>query len=134
MNNQFLGPMLGYLLVVLIVLAVIFLVLRELVCWYWKINEHIALLTEIRDLLAKGQSPTGSTSTAPMSGGGQYSAQRDRETTELAARKAEQERLDALKPQGHCPSCEAVIPLDSDVCPRCEAQFTGSAVWKVKPL
>ena len=55
MNSQFLGPMLGYILVVLIVLAVIFLVLRELVCWYWKINQHIALLTEIRDLLAAKQ-------------------------------------------------------------------------------
>jgi hypothetical protein len=33
------------------------LVFREVVCWYWKINQNIALLTEIRDLLAgKGTS------------------------------------------------------------------------------
>ncbi len=30
---------------------VMFLVLREVVCWYWKINRGIELLTEIRDLL-----------------------------------------------------------------------------------
>jgi len=45
--------MLGYLLFVGIVLAVIFLVCRELFCWYWKINQNVALLTEIRDLLAQ---------------------------------------------------------------------------------
>jgi hypothetical protein len=29
----------------------LFLLFREVVCWYWKINEGIALLSEIRDLL-----------------------------------------------------------------------------------
>lgn len=29
----------------------IFLVCREVVCWYWKINKTVELLTEIRDLL-----------------------------------------------------------------------------------
>ena len=28
---------------------VLFLVLRELFCWYWKINEMVKLLSEIRD-------------------------------------------------------------------------------------
>jgi hypothetical protein len=32
-------------------LLVLFLVFREVVCWYWKINVRIELLTEIRDLL-----------------------------------------------------------------------------------
>lgn len=30
---------------------VAFFVFREVVCWYWKINETIYLLEEIRDLL-----------------------------------------------------------------------------------
>jgi hypothetical protein len=46
------GSSLDVLLVALVVLIVIFLVCRELVCWYLKINRGIALLTEIRDLLA----------------------------------------------------------------------------------
>jgi hypothetical protein len=33
------------------VAVAIILLIRELVCWYWKINEGIVLLTEIRDLL-----------------------------------------------------------------------------------
>ncbi|MDO8787028.1 MAG: hypothetical protein Q7J42_03005 [Sulfuritalea sp.] len=60
MNNQFFPTaMLGYLLFIGIVLAVIVLVCRELVCWYWKINQNVALLTEIRDLLAAKQSSQG---------------------------------------------------------------------------
>ena len=56
MDSNVLGSMLGYMVVVLIVLTVIFLVLREFVCWYWKINQRVALLIEIRDLLATSKS------------------------------------------------------------------------------
>jgi hypothetical protein len=35
----------------ILVVLVIFFICRELVCWYWKINESITLLTEIRDAL-----------------------------------------------------------------------------------
>ena len=41
----------GSLLIVLIVVVVAFLICRELVCWYWKINETLSVLKEIRDLL-----------------------------------------------------------------------------------
>ena len=38
----------------MLVLSVVFmLLLREVWCWYWKINETTKLLTEIRDLLVK---------------------------------------------------------------------------------
>jgi len=38
-------------LITFLILAVIFLILREIMCWYWKINESISLLNEIRNLL-----------------------------------------------------------------------------------
>ena len=38
-------------LVILAILFLLFLIFRELVCWYWKINQSVALLTEIRDSL-----------------------------------------------------------------------------------
>jgi hypothetical protein len=38
---------------VLAIIIVVFIALREGVCWYWKINERVALLEEIRSLLAK---------------------------------------------------------------------------------
>jgi hypothetical protein len=47
--NQF-EPFVPMLMSFLFIL-VMFLVFREVVCWYWKINLRIELLTEIRDLL-----------------------------------------------------------------------------------
>jgi hypothetical protein len=38
--------------VVLVVGIGVILLIREIVCWYWKINRGLALLQEIRDLLA----------------------------------------------------------------------------------
>lgn len=41
-----------YLVGFVIVALMIFAAIRELLCWYWKINDRLALLTEIRDHLA----------------------------------------------------------------------------------
>ena len=63
------GNVLGTLVVVLVVLFIVFLILRELFCWYWKINESVGLLHEIRDLLAKNQAlsvPKGGQARAGM--------------------------------------------------------------------
>ena len=58
----------GGTLIFLICVVIIFLVFREVICWYWKINQNIALLTEIRDLLvAKGALPNGVASVAQQS-------------------------------------------------------------------
>ena len=46
------GNIIGTLAIFSVIVLVVFLVCREIVCWYWKINKSIALLTEIRDLLA----------------------------------------------------------------------------------
>lgn len=46
------------LLVIVLAVAILFLLLkwnRDLLCWYFKINESLAVLTEIRDLLAAQQ-------------------------------------------------------------------------------
>lgn len=45
-GNFFFGLMLT-----LVVIMIIFLICREIVCWYFKINERLAVLQEIRDLL-----------------------------------------------------------------------------------
>lgn len=46
-------PTLGIVIIVLVVLIVVFVLLRELNCWYWKINERITLMNEQNDLLRK---------------------------------------------------------------------------------
>jgi|GEM_PF-1971228 len=43
----------GQTIILLVVGLLIFLVLRELVMWYWKINERINLLTKISGSLSK---------------------------------------------------------------------------------
>jgi len=40
-----------YVLIGLAVLIAIYLILREVNCWYWKINERITLQTETNQLL-----------------------------------------------------------------------------------
>ena len=38
-------------IITLAILIALFLIFRQVVCWYWKINDRIELLTEIRDEL-----------------------------------------------------------------------------------
>ena len=40
-------------LLIIAIMILLFLLLREVVMWYWKINERIKLLKETNDLLAK---------------------------------------------------------------------------------
>ena len=49
---------------ILVGLLIIFLLSREIICWYWKINKGIALLTEIKDLLVKGANSSSSAGSA----------------------------------------------------------------------
>ncbi len=44
--ERFLPMLMSFLFII-----VMFLIFREVVCWYWKINIRIELLTEIRELL-----------------------------------------------------------------------------------
>jgi hypothetical protein len=46
-----LGALPTSLIIAALVLLLVFLVARGFICWYCKINQSIALLTEIRDLL-----------------------------------------------------------------------------------
>jgi len=42
----------GYLLIYLIVLVVVFLICREIVCWYWKIDKRLEVLKSIDNKLS----------------------------------------------------------------------------------
>ena len=46
-------------LIVLAIALFVFLLLREVNCWYFKINEGLACLREIKTLLENGQTPQG---------------------------------------------------------------------------
>jgi predicted RNA-binding Zn-ribbon protein involved in translation (DUF1610 family) len=55
-NDSVLNQYGQVLLVGIAIIVVVALIVRELVCWYWKQNKIVALLTEVRDLLASGMS------------------------------------------------------------------------------
>jgi hypothetical protein len=50
------GSIIGILIVVLVILFVIFMLMRELMCWYWKINEVVSLLKSIDNKLSSNSS------------------------------------------------------------------------------
>ena len=77
------GSIFGILAIFLVIVLVIFLVCREIFCWYWKINQRIALLTEIRDLLAG--SANLSTSPNPPKSIPSHEAQGNRTAAETLA-------------------------------------------------
>jgi hypothetical protein len=57
-------------LIYLLVVLVIFLICREIACWYFKINKTLAVLEEIRDLLKyPPQVAIGDSRTEPVIGG-----------------------------------------------------------------
>jgi uncharacterized RDD family membrane protein YckC len=47
---------------------------------------------------------------------------------------SEDERAYVLQPKGQCPNCDALIPLTSETCPKCQAMFGPKAAWNPKPL
>uniref|UniRef100_I2PXM5 Uncharacterized protein n=1 Tax=Desulfovibrio sp. U5L TaxID=596152 RepID=I2PXM5_9BACT len=47
------GGGIGAFLITLLILLVIFLVCREIVCWYWKINKAVELLERQNVLLER---------------------------------------------------------------------------------
>ena len=49
------GEFFQNILIIFLIFAVIFFILREVMCWYWKINERISLLEDIRKLLESNQ-------------------------------------------------------------------------------
>ncbi len=53
METTDLGTSITYFLVMLGILIVVFLILREVICWYWKINRNIELQEEQNRLLKK---------------------------------------------------------------------------------
>lgn len=62
--------------------------------------------------------------------------QAEREAVEKArlARLVEEQRAYELLPKGHCPNCEAVIPMSTQECPSCSAVFGAGSAWKVLPV
>jgi hypothetical protein len=56
------AQVLGIFLVTLLILIVLFLIFREFLCWYWKVNETLAVMLRIEsslDTISQRLAPTG---------------------------------------------------------------------------
>lgn len=62
------GGGLWSLVVFFLILVVIFLVCREIVCWYWKINRAVELLERQNVLLERIEARISATAQAPPPG------------------------------------------------------------------
>ncbi len=124
--NGYGGNIASGLLVALVVLVVFFLICRELFCWYWKINQNIALLTEIRDLLTgKAALVVASPSAGDVN---------EVVVKSVAPRASSPPAVAApAGPLGTCPNCSTAVPLAAQECPKCKASFGVGSAWKVQP-
>ena len=105
------GDFIASLLISLLVILVVFLILREVVCWYWKINETLSVLKEIRDLLKSNPSAV---------------QQNSSNSPNVVAKKEEVPRLteQEMYDKGNCPECGATVDRDQERCPECETSLT----------
>lgn len=78
------------ILAVVAVVFVVFLILRAAMLWYWKIDESLAVLKEIRDLLA-AQQKTQKRQSQPVN---QTKTDRDASAAERASMSADELELE----------------------------------------
>ncbi len=52
MNNEILGTFILSFVIVLVISILLFMAFREVLCWYWKINDTVKNLSEINDKLS----------------------------------------------------------------------------------
>jgi hypothetical protein len=101
----------------IIVFILIILVCREIVCWYWKINQSLSEYSKINNnlkelnqnlllLLEKKKNP-------------------DEESLKVETNSNQNTQM------GICPQCRVEIPKNSERCQFCNALFVGKhAKWK----
>ena len=117
------GEFIGSLLITLLVVLVIFLILREAVCWYWKINETLSVLKEIRDLLAS-KAPKSANKTGQKKGIKDVSYDETTEPSdETTERSDETGDPWEMYNEGYCPECGAKIVKNSKRCDSCDANL-----------
>jgi len=82
----------GTFLLISAILFILFLITREFWCWYWKINERIAILREIRKLLKEMNMVPGN---------------------------AGQQPADSNNSVKQCKNCSRTFPMDAKFCEDC---------------
>jgi len=97
-------------LIIFIVLAVVLLIGREFVCWYFKINERVGQLDDIKRLL---------TANSPEKASQKQVVARQTGISELDRLS---KSIDAKKTSS-CPKCQLKYPGDTYECPDCQVEL-----------
>lgn len=118
-----LGSSLVVLVLFLLISAVAFYVGRELVCWYWKINEGLDLLRSI-DRSLRAMASGVKLPVVAMSGAASGSGPGVRQPSSASGLGTED--ADTLK----CPVCAKPITADENSCGNCQSDL-GKQVWPV---
>jgi hypothetical protein len=103
-------------LVYLFAVVLTFLIFREIVCWYWKINRGLELLVEIRDLLRQS-----ATTAAPVT------------HTQPAPTPTLPAAPPAPAPERRCPACATAVAAGAVRCPRCGLDAIGGTASVSSP-
>lgn len=97
----------NFLLTILISLGitlVLFLIFREYICWYWKVNETLCVLRDIRDLL-KSNSNSNIELTNALNYKKPYSEEKSKE---VKSKKVT------------CPACNSINDSEKLYCNKCD--------------
>ncbi len=102
------------LIITLVVLLVIFLIGREFVCWYFKINEQLAVLKDIRTLLREN-------TTLLQDIEGKKEIDKPKEEKTQAPKRSPQDIYES----GYCPECGSKLlnPFE-EKCEDCQADLS----------
>jgi hypothetical protein len=95
------GNAVGGLLIALIIAIVVFLICREIVCWYWKINIRVKLM---EDTVAKLKS---------------ISKKLNKISEKLDGTEVVDEESPSVDAEIDCPNCQKTIPSGSAFCEYC---------------
>ncbi len=108
----------GYAIIVLIVLIALFLILREVNCWYWKINRRIELMEEQNKLLNQLLNNPSPNKTNYSGNTNKTTTSNNNKSEEIATGIKEKVR-DKKQKTEKCPACGFDNLEDAIVCQDC---------------
>lgn len=131
-NDSGLGNLASMGLIYLVVLLVLFLLAREFLCWYWKINRSIAVLEEIsgsnKQMVEHLQMLVRNSVNSPEQQKILAESKKLEEQGELSAKEARKMRVPALNDRNVCPSCYKDYSKYVLTCEACSSQLQSCEV------
>ena len=127
--GDFIGAFVGVFFVVSVIGVIVALIAREMVCWYFKINESLSHFEEMSSTLKHLNNNISSlqqileglvkSSVASKVGG----------DSDCGLTKTEE--FNGKPIVGYCSNCAKTVPKDATECPHCKALFGPDSAYGV---